>query len=656
MFGVRMPQRSAFLAAASLLAVSAVPARAQGTPNLDPNVALDPNSPMAPLPDLGIPWPDLNTRDPVEGDAPIAVTQTTEVGDDQRYAVQIVGLDGIGGAVESRFDALSVLKSGESKPANVAQLDRRARDDAELLSTLMRAAGYYDADIGTTVAPVGNRLTVKLTVDPGPLYRFTDVKVTGLAATDAKAVELRDAFGVKVDTPVDADTVVAGEAALREKLGREGFPFAKVAESAVVVDHETREATLALTVDPGTVRKFGKIHVVGKRAPFGGKHTQAIARFRPGETYDQAMVDDLRRGLVATGLISSVTLEPVPVGTDTVDINATLEPAPKRTIAGEIGYGTGEGFRVEGSWQHRNLIHPEGAVTFRAIAGTREQLLGATLRMGNFTKRDVVLNSRFIVSHSNLAAYDARSVELGANLERQTNIIWQKKWTYSLGFELITSSERDFVATAGIAQRRTFFIGALPATLAYDGSDDLLNPTRGFRLAARLSPELSLQDGTFGYARAQVDGSYYQPINKKLVVAGRVRVGGIVGASRENIAPSRLFYSGGGGSVRGFGYQQIGPRNVLDDPIGGRSLAEFSIEARVRPSFFGGNFGIVPFLDGGNIYSTPYPKFTGLRLGAGLGLRYYTAFGPIRIDVGTPLARRPGESPVAVYVSLGQAF
>lgn len=623
---------------------------------LDPNMALDPNSPMAPLPDLGIPWPDLNARDAVEGDAPVVAAQTTEVGDDQRYAVEVVGLDGIGGEVESRFDALSVLKSGESKRANVAQIDRRARDDAELLSTLMRAAGYYDANVATAVAPAGDRLTVRLTVDPGPLYRFTDVKVAGLGSTDGKASELRDAFGVKVDTPVDADTVVAGEAALREKLGREGFPFAKVADSEVVVDHETREATLALTVDPGTLRKFGAIQVKGNKAPFGAKHTQAIARFRPGQTYDQAMVDDLRRGLIATGLISSVTLEPVAVGTDTVDIAATMEPAPKRTIAGEIGYGTGEGFRVETSWQNRNLIHPEGAVTFRGVAGTREQLLGATLRMGNFTRRDLVLNSRFVVSHANLAAYDARSIEVGANLERQTNIIWQKKWTYSFGFELIASNERDFVATAGIAQRRTFFIGALPGTLAYDGSDDLLNPTRGFRLAARLSPEVSLQGGTFGYARSQFDGSYYQPVNKKLVLAGRVRIGAIVGASRENIAPSRLYYSGGGGSVRGYGYQEIGPRNVLDAPIGGRSLAEFSLEARIRPSFFGGNFGIVPFLDGGNIYSTAYPKFTGLRLGAGIGLRYYTNFGPIRIDVGTPLARRPGESPVAVYVSLGQAF
>ena len=104
--------------------------------------------------------------------------------------------------------------------------------------------------------------------------------------------------------------------------------------------------------------------------------------------------------------------------------------------------------------------------------------------------------------------------------------------------------------------------------------------------------------------------------------------------------------------MRGYGYQDIGPRDVDNKPIGGRSLAEFAIEARVRF----GDFGVVPFFDGGNIYTQALPRFTGMRYGAGLGVRYYTSFGPIRVDVGTPLNRREGDPRVAVYVSLGQAF
>ena len=639
-------RRSAVAAITALML--ATTAHAQTTV---PGSVLDPESPMAPLPDFGVDWPDLDKADPIAPALEGAPAEVAASGD-QRYDVVVTGIDTLSAAVRSRFNDLSVLKDGAGKPANVAQIDRRARDDAELMNVILRAEGYYDANIETDVTATDGRLVVTLEVEPGPLYKFGNVAIVGVPKADVEA-----AFGVKNDDPVNADAVIGGELALAEKLGREGYPFAKVAEPEIVIDHDTRVATLDLKVDSGGERRIGAIRMLGDGAPFGAKHVGVIARFRPGELYDQAMIDDLRRALIATGLISTVKLEPVEGSAPgSVDIATTIEPAPMRTIAGEAGYGTGEGFRVEASWQHRNLIRPEGAVTFRGIAGTREQSLGALLRMGNFRRRDQVLNASVIASREKRAAYDASTFEIAASLERQTNIIWQKPWVFSLGFELLASDEKDFVITKGIAQRRVYFVAALPGSIGYDGSDDLLDPTRGFRLAARVSPEVSATGKVFGYVRAQFDGSAYYPVNDRVVIAGRGRIGTTVGAGREDIAPSRRFYSGGGGSVRGYGYQEIGPRNVLDQPIGGRSLAEFSLEARVRLPVFGGNFGVVPFVDAGNIYTGPVPKLTGMRIGAGVGLRYYSNFGPIRIDVGTPLGRRPGESIVAVQVSLGQAF
>jgi translocation and assembly module TamA len=193
-------------------------------------------------------------------------------------------------------------------------------------------------------------------------------------------------------------------------------------------------------------------------------------------------------------------------------------------------------------------------------------------------------------------------------------------------------------------------------SLTYDGSNDLLDPTEGFRLGGRVSPELSLRGGTFGYTRAQLDASAYRPVSDRVVVAGRIRLGTIFGADRDDIAPSRRFYAGGGGSVRGYGYQRLGPRDVDGDPIGGRSLAEFALEARIRLKAFGGDFGIVPFFDGGTLSTRSTPKFGDWQFGAGLGVRYYTSFGPIRVDVGTPLNPQSDDGPVAVVVSLGQAF
>jgi len=450
---------------------------------------------------------------------------------------------------------------------------------------------------------------------------------------------------------VNAEQVAAAQANLALRLGREGFAFAKVGEPEVTVDYDSKTGRLTLPVNPDSAKRFGAIRVEGKRL-FGPKHLARIARFKPGETYSSARIEDFRRALIQTGLVSSVAITPVQTAQpDVVDIAVKLERAPPRTIAGELGYGTGEGYRAEVSWTHRNLIRPEGAITFRGVAGTREQLLGALLRRNNFKMRDQVLTAQISASHTDRDAYDARTFTLAGGLERQTNIIWQKKWTWAFGAELAASDERDVMADTGLRRRRTFFIAALPTTLSYDGSDDLLNPTRGYRLAGRLSPEASLQGSAFGYAKMQIDGSAYVPVSG-VVLAGRVRLGSIAGASRDRIAPSRRFYAGGGGSVRGYGYQRVGPLDVNGDPVGGRSLAEFALEARVRF----GDFGVVPFVDGGNLYESALPRFTGLRYGAGIGVRYYTNFGPIRVDVGTPLNRRAGDARVAVYVSLGQAF
>ena len=130
----------------------------------------------------------------------------------------------------------------------------------------------------------------------------------------------------------------------------------------------------------------------------------------------------------------------------------------------------------------------------------------------------------------------------------------------------------------------------------------------------------------------------------------------IPGTALATIAPSRRFYAGGGGSVRGFGYQQIGPRDVLGEPSGGRSLSEFSLEARIQTGLLGGALAVVPFIDAGAVDASVTPRLKDMRLGAGLGLRYQTGFGPIRVDIGTPLDRQPGESRIGVYVALGQAF
>lgn len=694
--GSRVVRNRPVLAGAVLLALlpfaaagqeMASPAAAPGVPPAGdapsaalPAVALPVVDPQldAAMPDIDVAWPDMGAADsvtpiaPQPGDAvetavppPIDAGPGSEAeapepvladsGADQKYRVVLNGLDGVADdAFMLRFNELSVLKQDQNRAANLAQINRRIKEDGKLLDTLLRARGYYAARIrGNVAPPVGDdRLRATFDIALGAQYVLASVDIAGLGDTGARAPKLREAFNVEVDDPVDADRITAAQASLRTALGENGFPFAKVDDPEVRIDHDTRKGDLDIIVTSGGYRSFGAIRMENEEI-FSATHVQRIARFRPGDTYEASEVDDLRRALVATGLVSSVTLKPKDAGDGQhVDIGVDVSPAPFRTIAGEIGYGTGEGYRLEGSWQHRNFFPPEGGITLRGVAGTQEQLASVTYRRGNFRKRDQVLTALFSAGNLNRDAYDARTITLAASLERQTNILFQKKWIWSIGAELVASDERDSFSKVAGGGRRSYLIGAAPVSLTYDGSDNLLDPTTGFRLGGRISPEVSFQDSVFSYVRTQIDGSYYRPMGDRLVLAGRVRLGSILGSKSSRIAPSRRFYAGGGGSVRGYGFQDIGPRDVNNDPMGGKSLSEFSLEARMRF----GHFGVVPFVDAGNISSAFLPKFDNLRIGAGVGVRYYSSFGPIRVDVGTPINPDKGDPPVAVYVSLGQAF
>jgi translocation and assembly module TamA len=652
------------LCAAACLPLAPAPCFAQSaqppqTPPAD-STELDPSAPLAPMPDIGVDWPDLNARDS-EGPPPSEKAEapaTNEAGTNLRYVWSIEGIANVGNAEEllKSFRQQSALESERKRSANAAQVGRRSRADADLLAELLRSQGYYDAVVEPRTERVDGGLRVVFTADPGEQYRFVAVDLPGLASAGPTATKLRDAFAVKPGDPVIASDVIAAGTALTRALGQNGFAEAKVGEQRIEINHQTHFASLVLPVDPGPVARFGAIRVSGE-PPFSARHVATIARFKRGDLFKQSKVDDLRRALIATTLVSSADIQLVPVdGGRVVDLAVKLEPAPSHTIAGELGYGTGQGARIEVSWTDRNFFNPEGALTLRAVGGTREQLAAVQFRRSNFLRRDQVLNLQASAGHQKFDAYEARTIQLAGNIERQSNFIWQKKWTWTYGAELVGTDEQGAFDHSGIKETRRFFIAALPLGLGYDGSDNLLDPTRGFRLSGRLSPELSMRGGRFTYARTQIDASAYHPLSDSIVAAGRIRLGTIFGTSAFDVAPSRRFYSGGGGSVRGYGYQQLGPKDADGDPIGGRGLAEFGLETRIRLKKFGGNFGIVPFFDGGSLTTRSLPDFSHWRLAAGLGVRYYSSFGPIRVDVGVPLNRQKGDGPVAVTVSLGQAF
>ncbi len=575
-----------------------------------------------------------------------------------RYDTAIVGLDKAGDGLEARYKALSALREGDGKAANATQVSARAREDEALAVRLLKSLGYYDATAVSTIETIpGTPAKLKATVSaqPGRLYTLSSVTVVADATTPPNLV--REQLPLKVGDAIEAERIQGSEANVSLVLPQRGYPFVKVGERDILLDDQTPTGAYTLPVDTGPRSSFGQLRTEGD-AVFDLDHLNVFPRFESGELYDNRLADDLRNALVSTSLFQTVSVEPVRTGqvnadgTEAVDLLVRQTKGPARTLAGNAGYSTGQGIRAEATWTHRNLFPPEGALIGSVIAGTQEQGASATFRRANAGKRDRTFNVIAAVNHSNYDAYTAFTGTLGVRWSYDSTPIWQKRLTYYYGGELVGTNESVYDFAQGRNVRRTYGIVALPGQVLFDRSDSLLNPAKGYRLRLNVSPETSVQGSISPYVRAQIEGTIYYPVSTSLVIAGRAKAATIQGIARDDLAPSRRLYGGGGGSVRGYGYQRLGPFDPNGDPIGGRSLNEFALEARYRF----GDFGIVPFVDAGNSYESSTPNMSALKIGAGIGGRFYTNFGPLRFDVATPLNPRKGDGKVALYISIGQAF
>jgi translocation and assembly module TamA len=571
------------------------------------------------------------------------------------YQLVLEGFDKIG--LDGRFRSLSALADADGEATNGAQVAARAREDELLAVRLLRSEGYYDATAVATVEQLPDqpgRLRVTVAAAPGSRYDLGQIRIEGAETVPPGLA--RDALPLKTGDPIVAAAVEAGEANVRLRLPQQGYPFVEIGLRDILLDPDTHAGDYTLPVDPGPRSSFAGFTTEGKLA-FDAKHVGVLSRFKRGDLYDSRKVDDLREAMVATGLFRTVAAEPVrtgetaPDGTEYVNIRVRQQKGPARSISGTAGYNTGEGFRAEATWENKNMFSPEGALRVTGIGGTQEQGLRVAFQRSNWKQRDRTLLLQVEADRQSLAAYKGYLARIYGLVSRESTPIWQKRWTYAYGAEIVASNE-DENRFPPISITNAHFIAGLIGQIGYDRSNSLLDPTKGFRLLARVNPEASLRKPTQPYLRNILEGSVYYPVASNITVAARSRVGSIYGATIAELPPSRRLYAGGGGSVRGFGYQELGPKDAKGNPIGGRSLIEFALEARYRF----GNYGIVPFIDAGNVYESQYPKLSGMRFGAGIGGRLYTNFGPLRVDLATPLGRRKGESRIAIYVSIGQAF
>jgi translocation and assembly module TamA len=569
-------------------------------------------------------------------------------------------------------DASQLAGLRERAPVGPFAMIARAESDARRFDTVLRSFGYYDGRIQVRIAgsptddpallplleglPATPPVAVEVAIDPGPLYRLGVVRLDGIVPAGARAV-----FDLEPGEPARArEVLAAGEAVLRA-LREDGFALAQVPPPDAVVDHDTRTMDVVYLADPGPQLALGAVSITGLDRL---REDYVLRRLglSPGEPYRPTRLEAARRDLLAGGVLAWARLTPGTQPDAQGRLPLTLEVAerPPRVLRFAGAWSSDEGATLSTSWTHRNLFGRGEQLTLRGEIGRLvdhgpedlSYLANATLRIPDLWVRDLNLRLDLGAVSESLEAYDREALTGGLALERR----FSAKLSGSAGLAF----ERSRITQDGLAQ--DYWLLSLPLTLTYDTTDEPLDPRHGLRLAALVTPTQELGADGQGFVLGRLSGSAYWDLGGALrpeagagrsVLAGRLLLGSIVGAARDTVPPDWRFYTGGGGSVRGYPFQSIGPRTASGTPAGGDGLLEAGLELRQR---FGTNWGAVAFADAGAVSESGIPGTGALSVGVGIGLRYFTPIGPVRADIATPLNQNEGDASVQFYIGIGQAF
>lgn len=577
-----------------------------------------------------------------------------------RYEVEIRGVEDRQGLNNLLRDVSRLVALRDEPPPSPIGLRRRADADLDRMTAALRSAGFYDAIIDLEIDVEAKPAKVIVNVEEGERYRITSLTLKGKDGKDL-AGDLPTAadLGLAVGSPADGPEIQTAEGRILPRFAEKGYAYATVLDRKYIVDHAKTGMDITYMIDPGPKVNFGRIQVSGLE----DVEERAVRRrmpWRPGLPYHPSVMEEGRQALADLGVFSSVRvrLADAPDDEGNAPVLIDVQERDMRYVGFGADYSTEDGFGANAYWGHRNLLG--GAEQFRVGAqiagisrrGTTTDIseldyrLITTYKQPDFLSRRQSLNLSAEAVSERPDAYRRDAIVLTAAVDRKFN----RELTGSLGVTLEQSKIDES------QQSTTNTLLGFPVALTWDKSNDLLNPTEGFRLAGNVTPYFAAFGDSSSFATARVSGSTYFDFsdNGKYVAALRGVYGAVIGGGLLDVPADKRFYAGGGGSIRGYGYQKVGPRDADGEPTGGVSLLEFSAEMRIKVTE---NIGIVPFVDAGNVYTTEYPDFgEGMRYAAGIGGRYYTPIGPIRVDAAMPLNKRSGDNSFQLYVSIGQAF
>lgn len=592
------------------------------------------------------------------------------IGEPQNYAVEFA-VTGPDEDIQKTLQGASTLWKDREKPASgVGGLLAKARGDYKRLLATLYGEGRYGGTISILIdgqeaadlppdATLANPATVTVTVDTGPLFHFREAGIVNQAppATERRdEVALPEDDGYRVGEIARSGAVLKAERLSVEAWREQGYAKAKIADRRVEAAHDQDVIDANITVEPGDKAYYGPVSVTGTER-MDAAFVAYMTGLHQGEEFDPDDLERANKRLSRLEVFRSLRIEEgAELGQGgSLPIAVTVQERLLHRFGVGATYSTIDGAGFEAYWLHRNLFGRAERLRFDAkIAGIGPTVdpTELTYRVGaTFTKPGVFTpDTDFIAS----IIGDREVIE---DVYTRTAVTAQAGFNHMFSEEL---SARLF-ASGGVAEfeddvfgtRRFQTVGVLGG-LTFDNRDNPVDATEGFYLDGTIEPFAEFEYGNFASRFVGEARAYYGfGADDRIVAAGRLKLGSIVGAPIGELPPDKLFFAGGGGSVRGYGYRTIGVP-VGDEIIGGRSLIEGSAEIRARVT---DSIGLVGFVDAGYVGAESFPDFDEeLKIGAGAGLRYLTGLGPIRLDVAVPFNGGKDDPDVAFYVGIGQAF
>ncbi len=542
----------------------------------------------------------------------------------------------------------------QTPPDSALLLERRAEEDKAAFAKVFQSEGRFAATVAAEVDQTASPAVLTFRIAPGPRFELRQVLLRPAGEAPGRPADLPTpaSIGLPVPAPFSAKAVVDAEAAITERLRRNGHPFAKIAERRVTADFDTRAVTVVWDVDAGPRAAFGPVAYKGLVSVKEG-YLAGLVPWRRGEAYDADLLTRYRKKLSGLDLFTVVQVEPGQA-VDTageVPVVVTVAERKHRTVKGGLDYKTDEGPGANLGWEHRNLFGGGERLSVAAGASAIEQSGEAAFEKPGCITPKELFKAKAKVTDENKKAYKGQSAQATATIRRQ----FTDAFSAATGFGYRASRIEVDRSRPWQDDTRYGFV-FLPVEAALDTRDDVLDPQKGLSGTLALSPYWGTLVHGPNFIRPEFSLATYLKLLDKpgVVLATRVSGGANVGADRDDVSPDLRWYAGGGGSIRGYPYQSVGPLRGKT-PLGGGSMLTFSSELRWRVTEL---IGVVPFLDGGSSFANPLPPYNqSLLLGAGLGVRVFTPVGPVRLDVATPLTPRKDIDDIAqFYFSIGQAF